>query len=226
MENWPTVGRGKILVTCQSELLSESGPIATAIEVPPFTVAASTELILQILGNKSAAPDEVEAANRLSAKLGGLALAVDVIARKIKISRQFRSVTEYLPHFEQNENQALKRPKRGNGDWYSKSFDELGKKGFQDLSNDAAEMLGILFMSPESIPLFLFTDNGWTQILPGWTFLEDTERIVHLRLPNHWTCQANFQSVGSKRLRQSSVVNRSGWGSPWLGALVRSTLAM
>lgn len=124
-------------------------------------------------------------------------MAVDVIARKIKISRQFRSVTDYLPHFEQNENQVLKRPKRGNGDlWYSKSFDELWKKGFQDLSNDAAEMLGILcFMSPESIPLFLFTDNGWTQILPGWTFLEDTERIVHLRLPNHWTCQANFQSI-------------------------------
>ncbi|KAH6623777.1 P-loop containing nucleoside triphosphate hydrolase protein [Chaetomium tenue] len=163
VENWPIVGRGKILITCQSEPVAESGPVSTSIEVPAFTVAESTELIFRILRNRSPEADEVAATNLLSAKLGGLALAVDIIARQIKVSRHFKSVADYLPHFDQNQNRALNQPRRGNGDfWYSKHFVNLWKPGFDDLSDDAAEMLGILcFVSPESIPMFLFRDGEY-----------------------------------------------------------------
>ena len=180
IQNWPTVGRGKILVTCRSELLAESGPIATSIEVPAFTLDQSTELILQILSNKSAGPDEVAAANRLSARLGGLALAVDIIAQQIKVSRHFSSVAEYLPYFEQNESWALKRPRRGNGDlWYSKNLDKLWKTAFEKLTEHASEMLGILcFMSPKSIPLFLFKEDDWTEVRPRYKLLEGIKMIV------------------------------------------------
>jgi hypothetical protein len=53
-------------------------------------------MIFKILSRKPAAADEVEATNRLSTKLGGLPLAVDIIAKQIRLSRRFRSVAEYL----------------------------------------------------------------------------------------------------------------------------------
>ncbi|KAH6847115.1 P-loop containing nucleoside triphosphate hydrolase protein [Chaetomium sp. MPI-CAGE-AT-0009] len=159
VQNWPTVGRGKILVTCRSGLLAESGPVATSIEVPIFTVAQSTELILQILNNKSAATYEVAATNRLSAKLGGLALAVDIIAKQIKFSRHFTSVSDYYPEYlGPNQSSLLKRLRHQNGDlWYSKTFNKLWQTAFDNLTKDASEMLGILcFMSREDIPKDLF----------------------------------------------------------------------
>jgi hypothetical protein len=165
VQNWPTVGRGKILATCRSELLAESQPITTSIEVPTFTVAESTEMIFKILSRKPAAADEVEATNRLSTKLGGLPLAVDIIAKQIRLWRRFRSVAEYLPYFEQNQRSALGRPKRGHRNpWYPKNLDNLWQTAFDGLGGDASELMGMLcFMAPESIPLSIFRGNDWAQ---------------------------------------------------------------
>ncbi|KAK3291921.1 P-loop containing nucleoside triphosphate hydrolase protein [Chaetomium fimeti] len=159
--SWPTVGRGRILVTYRGQLLAESGPAATLLEVPAFTITQSTELILRILDEDPAMADEVKATNELSAKLGGLPLAVDAIAKQIKTSRQFRSVAEYLPYFEQNESSALKSPRRWTSNfWYLKNLDGLWQSDFDKLDENASRLLGILcFMSPESIPMFLFQDN-------------------------------------------------------------------
>jgi hypothetical protein len=126
-------------VTCRNELLAESERITTTIDAPTFTVAESTELILRILNRKAAAADEVEPTNRLSTKLGGLALAVDIIAKQVKISRRFRSVAAYLPHFEENQRSALKRPRRGHGDnWSPKDLDNLWQTASDNLAGDAS----------------------------------------------------------------------------------------
>ncbi|KAL6802676.1 P-loop containing nucleoside triphosphate hydrolase protein [Trichoderma sp. SZMC 28013] len=94
---WPTAGQGRILVTCRSEILAGTGLIARSLEVPPFTVSESTEMILQITEQCEAPETEVEAAREVSGELGGLALAIDITAKHIKNSRRFRSVQEFIP---------------------------------------------------------------------------------------------------------------------------------
>lgn len=87
-------------MSCRRKPIVDFQPITRSIEVPAFTVAESIEMILGIAGKTSAAAGEVEAADQLSTKLGGVALAVDIIANYIRISRRFRSVAEYVPYFE------------------------------------------------------------------------------------------------------------------------------
>lgn len=79
-----------ILITCRSAIIAAS-PVAVAIEVPTFTTAESGELIMNIMNRKFSTEDEVWAANELSEKLGGLALAIDIIAEQIQQAVQDHS---------------------------------------------------------------------------------------------------------------------------------------
>ncbi|KAK1755394.1 P-loop containing nucleoside triphosphate hydrolase protein, partial [Echria macrotheca] len=162
IQNWPTVGHGKILVTCRSMFVAEADSIAEATEVPALTVPETTEMIYKILKRLTVGLNggqlEEDATNRLSSKLGGLPLAIDIVAKQIKLSRWFKSVAEYLPYFEDNQESALKRPKRGGADpWCPRDLHNLWQPAFDNLNEDAAELMGILcFMGPEAIPMFLF----------------------------------------------------------------------
>ncbi|KAK0710559.1 hypothetical protein B0T21DRAFT_297995 [Apiosordaria backusii] len=158
IQNWPTVGNGRILVTCRSIFVAEADTIARSIEVPVFTVPKTAQMIHRILNKRSAPWSQLErdATNRLSSKLGGLALAIDIVAKQIKLSQRFKSVAEYVPYYEQNQEATMKRPKRGGGDpWYPRDLHNLWQPAFDNLSEDAAELMGILcFLGPEAIPSF------------------------------------------------------------------------
>jgi hypothetical protein len=184
IHNWPTVGNGKILVTCRSTFVAEADAIAMAIEVPAFTVPETTEMIHKIL-NKRSAPEsgsqlEEDATKQLSFRLGGLPLAIDIIAKQIKLSRRFKSVADYLPYYEENQVLAMKRQKRGGEDlWYSRDLHDLWQPAFDNLSEDAAGLMGILsFIGPEAIPSYLLQGKDWCKLRPHWKFLEDEERRV------------------------------------------------
>ncbi|KAK4446016.1 P-loop containing nucleoside triphosphate hydrolase protein [Podospora aff. communis PSN243] len=185
IHNWPTVGNAKILVTCRSFFGAEADTIAKAIEVPAFNVSESTEMIHKILRRSTRAIGhgdnlEQDATNRLASKLGGLPLAIDIVAKQIKLSHRFKTVAEYLPYYEENQESALKRPKRGAADpWYNRDLHNLWQPAFDNLSKDAAELMGILsFLSPEAIPTFLFQGKDWSALRPHWEFLEDEKRQV------------------------------------------------
>ena len=155
-----------------------------AIEVPAFTVPETTEMIHKILSKRSAPESggqlEEDATNQLSFRLGGLPLAIDIIAKQIKPSRGFKSVADYLTYYEENQELALKRQKRGDEDlWYSRDLHDLWQPAFDNLSGDAAELMGLLsFMGPEAIPSFLLQGKDWCKLRPHWEFLEDEERRV------------------------------------------------
>lgn len=102
------MGSGKILVTCRSEFLAESNTIATAIEIPPFTVTESADMILHILNKKDVSEQDTQAISEISKRLGGLALAIDVVAKNIKFSHRFKSISEFLPYLERNQQSVLK----------------------------------------------------------------------------------------------------------------------
>ncbi|KAK3295120.1 P-loop containing nucleoside triphosphate hydrolase protein [Chaetomium fimeti] len=183
IQNWPTVGNGKVLVTCRNTFVAEANTIAIAIEVPAFTVAQSTEMIHKII-NKRSVPGgsnqlEEDATNQLSVRLGGLPLAIDTIAKQIKLSPRFKSVAGYLVYYGGNQEPALKRRKRGGEDpWYPRDLHNLWQPAFDKLSEDATELMGMIcFMHPEAIPSFLFHGKDWSMLRPRWESLEDEERV-------------------------------------------------
>lgn len=161
IQNWPRFGNGKILVTCRSDILADSDTIARSVEVPPFTVAESTDMILHILNKQGASEEETQATSEISKRLGGLALPIDIIARRIKISRRFKSIMDFLSYLERNHS-VLGRPEQTDLDIYdSKDLESVWSSIFEGVNDDATELLQILcFMGPEAIPEALFQIEG------------------------------------------------------------------
>lgn len=178
---WPPVGQGRILITCRSEILADSGVIAQSFEVPPFTLSESTEMILRITEQCEAPQPEVQAAKEVSGELGGLALAIDITARHIKNSRRFRSVRDFIPYLQRNPKAGYTRPKRSKGQddhWYPHDLGNIWRLAFQSLSEDAVILMNLMcIINPESIPHYLFQPRE-TSIPTGLDLLEDIDRCL------------------------------------------------
>lgn len=170
-------------MTCRSEILAAS-PAAVAIEIPAFTTDESGELIMNIMNRKNASEDESLAAQELSEKLGGLALAIDVVAKQIKIRRRFETIRDFLPYYEQHYRTLHKRPKIGIFDpYYSKDIDTLWQTAFEHLEPDASRLMSLFcFMAPEGIPQWVLEPK--CDVPTGWEFLKDPEKYVS---PKHQT---------------------------------------
>ena len=212
--NRPNVGQGDLLITCRSELLAES--LATSlIEIPTFSTDESTALILQILNKSDMSTEETEATHNLSEQLGGLPLAIDIIAKNIKSSRRFRSVTEFLPYYERNRRTLHKRPKRDIRDiTYSKDLETVWQTAFQsldpienkDANPDAARLIQLLcFVAPEAIPQWLFQTEV-ANYPKEWEFLRDDTRFA--RSINPATVLILIQYSGSRRLNWNFLIYR------------------
>ncbi|KAL8896037.1 MAG: hypothetical protein Q9207_007903 [Kuettlingeria erythrocarpa] len=180
-ENWPRTGNGSILVTCRSEILAAS-PAAVAIEIPAFTMSESGELIMNIMNRKNASEDENLAAHELSEKLGGLALAIDIVAKQIKTRKRFKTIRDFLPYYEQHYRTLHKRPKIGIFDpYYSKDIDTVWQTAFEHLEPDAARLMSLFcFMAPEGIPQWVLEPKG--DVPTGWEFLKDPENFDKVKV--------------------------------------------
>lgn len=181
----PKVGQGDILITCRSELLAESLETSMAtIEVLPFSTDETTQLILQILDKTPASVkrDEMQATRTLSEQLGGLALAVDIVARNMKTSHRFKSVVDFLSYYEKNRLSMDKR-KVPHGLGYTKDLDTAWEIAFASLDTevqpeaDAAKLLRLLcFMAPEAIPELFQPEE--LMFPEEWSLLNDGGRFV------------------------------------------------
>lgn len=188
LANLPKVGRGDILITCRSELLAESlesSMQVAIVEVPPFSNDETTQLILQILDKTptSVKHDELQATRTLSEQLGGLALAVDIVAKNMKTSRRFKSVVDFLPYYEKNR-RSLNKRKGARKSSYTKDLDTVWEIAFASLDTedqpeaDAAKLLRLLcFVAPEAIPEFFQPED--VMFPEDWSFLGDDERFVY-----------------------------------------------
>ncbi|KAI1108245.1 P-loop containing nucleoside triphosphate hydrolase protein [Nemania sp. NC0429] len=174
INNRPTVGSGDVLITCRSEPLAESIAMFP-IEVTTFSTQESTSLIFQILNRTALNSEETQAADALAERLGGLALAIEIIAKNIKASRRFKSIEEFLPYYEEHCVALRKRHRRGICDLtYSKDIDTVWETVFAtinpeanpDANTDAIRLMEILcFVAPEAIPQSLF--QGDEKDFPG-----------------------------------------------------------
>lgn len=171
-ENWPIVGRGCILVTCRSENLAAGLP-ANALEIPTFTVGESSDLMLKILDRQNVDEGEVDASKILSQKLGGLALALDIIAKQVRIRK--KSIRDFIPYYDEHYGTLHKRPKRGiRNPYYDKDLTTVWKAAFENLSSNSAICMSLLcFVAPESVPDWLLSQK--VDLDEKYSFLKEHE---------------------------------------------------
>jgi hypothetical protein len=165
-------------VTCRSEIAAQS-PAKESVEILTFSNDEGAELILNILGKSRPSPKEVTLSQELCSRLGGLALALDLMAKQMQVRK--KPLELFLPYYEAHRRTLDKRnKKRGIHDpYYDKDLETVWSASFDHLSDEAATLMSLLcFTAPDAIPQSLFT--GQHQLPPKYEFLEDEMRLVLL----------------------------------------------
>ncbi|KAH8587395.1 P-loop containing nucleoside triphosphate hydrolase protein [Bisporella sp. PMI_857] len=112
---WPTAGHSNIIVTCRSKF--QVGLLVNKlIEVPTFTAQEGGDFILKRLGQRVTTGEDIKYSQRLSERLGGLALALEIAGKQIKHRK--KSVEQFLPFYNRNRQILNKEPTRGSKNPY------------------------------------------------------------------------------------------------------------
>lgn len=171
-QNWPVAGKnGSILVTCRSELKART-LASKFIEIPKFNEEESVRLLLSLTGNSNEQAEQ-DAAREFSILLGGLAIALDVLAKQVFVRK--RTLSRFLSIYNKQRRLPLKRPERGAKDvYYSLDVTTIWVTAFEGLTPNGAKLLSWLsFVAPEDIPQALFCPDD---TLPNvWSIFTDED---------------------------------------------------
>jgi hypothetical protein len=135
-----------------------TAPAASAIEVPKFTNQEGAKLILRILSREEKEGDDEQCASELSEKLGGLALAIDMMAKQIRTRK--KTIKQFKLYYDEHHKILHKLPKRGiYNPYYSKGLDTVWNTAFENLEENPQSFMALLtYFAPESIPQKLWED--------------------------------------------------------------------
>lgn len=156
------------MVTCRSELLAAS-PAYEQVEILPFTVQESGQLLLNLANKRNSSDDELKAAEEIASLLDGLALALDVTARHILVKK--KTVRQFVEYFKENR-PALRQPPKYSpkNRYYSKNLDTVWQTAFMNLGDEAGKLLSLTcFFAPDGIPRELL--NRKVPQAARWAFL-------------------------------------------------------
>ena len=150
---WPAASHGSVLVTSRKSIVSID-PAANGVETKTFPDRQGSEVILNMIGRSSYSDEEIAAARQLSARLGGLALALAIMASQIRI--RGKSIADFLDLYIKYPEQ-LNKERRGVELYYKFSIEDCWKTTFEYLSDEAAALMGVIgFIAPDHIPMALF----------------------------------------------------------------------
>lgn len=169
----PITGDGTILVTCRSEFIAAS-ICGSTLKVPTFTAEEGSNLLFKVIGHASPPSSrERECSLELAERLGGLALALDIMGKQIRTRK--KTIEEFLDFYNEHRRLLNKQPKRGiRNQYYWKDLDTVWETSFLSLSQIAANLLCLIcFVAPEDIPDTLFTRGQ--NLPPHYRFLADPE---------------------------------------------------
>ena len=166
----PTAGRGIIIVTCRSESRADA-LVNKVIEVPTFTIEEGSDFLLKSVGQRITTDADIEIAKQFSDRLGGLALALEIIGKQIKTRKA--TMENFLPFYNRNRRTMNKEPKRGpKNPYYNKDIETVWETSFNNLSPDASKFLMLLcFLAPTDVPEFIFAQRKDLQ--EDYVFLSD-----------------------------------------------------
>ncbi|KAJ8132507.1 hypothetical protein O1611_g1115 [Lasiodiplodia mahajangana] len=177
-QNWPISGHGSVLLTCRSEMMAASYT-ASVLEIPTFNDDEGSRLILQILA-REITDEERRSSLELTRKLGGLALALDLMAKQIRSRKT--TITHFLPYYEGSHQSLHRAPRRGiKNHYYSKDLETVWATSFERLESRAGLLMSMLcFFAPEAIPFDIL--NECTKPLGPFEFVKDIGEFDEIKL--------------------------------------------
>lgn len=187
--SWPVASHGAILVTSRDDIVSID-PAAGGMEIEVFAEDDGASFIMALIGRTDYSVLEKDAARQLSARLGGLALALATMAAQIRLRRT--SIGDFLIMYEKHSRK-LHRERRGIEAYYEKSLVSCWQTAFGFLSEDASALLGIMsLIAPDQIPEALFKQQE-TSVLPlRMSFCNDEWAYVSFCIENEHLTESVF----------------------------------
>ena len=92
--------------------------------VPKFDANESVELLLKLAGQTDSSNGETAAARELAKYVGGLAIAIDILAKQILIWKG--KIRDFLVTFQKHRDKLLKQPKLGyQNQYYDKDISTI-----------------------------------------------------------------------------------------------------
>ena len=167
---WPVSNHGAILVTSRNHIVSID-PAAAGMEIETFHGEEGAAILMSLVGRSTYDEKEKTAAHKLAAKLGGLALALAVMASQIRLRR--KTMVDFLTLYEKHAVQ-LHKERRGIESYYEHSLADCWSTAFGSLSDHARSLLGVIaYVAPDSIPEKLFKPDKTDLLPPELAFCKD-----------------------------------------------------
>jgi hypothetical protein len=129
------------------------------VEVPTFTILEGRDFLLKMVAQRATTPADLDIAKQLSDRLGGLALALEIIGKQIKARKT--TVEYFLPFYNRNRQAMNKEPKRGaKNPYYDKDIETVWETSFINLGPEASKFLMLLcLLAPTDVPEGIFTQG-------------------------------------------------------------------
>lgn len=152
---WPSSSTGTILVTCRS--ISVAAELTeNDLEIKALSPPEGRKMIMKLVGRQSYSDRESESGEELSQDLGGLPLAIDIMATQMRKRRM--QIQKFLPYYRSNYRTLHKGPLSGKLSlYYENSLSKAWDLAFTNISSDASTLLGVIsLLAADSIPESLF----------------------------------------------------------------------
>ncbi len=171
---WPVASHGSVLVTSRRHVVSFE--VATiGVEVKQFSDEVGGSILRRLVGSRSpsseGSAEEVISAEELSKEVGGLGLALGVIAAQVSIKGM--SFTNFVGFYKRNATFFHDQTRAIGGQQYCQSLHTCWSTSFSNLGHNAFTILAALsFLGSDHIPTALFQ--------PGITMVTRPEGLKFL----------------------------------------------
>jgi hypothetical protein len=151
---FPSARHGAVLITSRRNLASlDLDIIEDGKQIKEFSGPEGAKILMKLVNRPLYSGEEATAAQRLSEELGGLALALGVMAAQVR--RRQETFEDFLEFYKANKAD-LHKSKSGTKA-YQGSLHTCWNMSFRQLSDHAFSLLAVLsFLAPDSIPERLF----------------------------------------------------------------------
>jgi hypothetical protein len=127
--------------------------------------------MLRLLGKHEHNDEETTAARELANRVGGLAIAIDILSRQIYMHK--RTINQFREMYDENRKKLLLHPKRGAKNlYYDKDASSIWSTTFETMSENNARLLSLLcFIAPDEVPQGMLSPSDADGL--SWPFLQD-----------------------------------------------------
>jgi hypothetical protein len=174
---WVDSRHGSVLITARHEFVSLL-PVNTMFHVPYMTEDQGAKFLISMSKENGASKANVDSGKELSELLGGLPLALTIMAMQVR--RRRMSLPSFLSFYKENEARLHGSDKRISLEpFYPHNLTTAYRLSFQSLKETPAALLRVMsLMSPDDIPLKLFHPEGAVTLPAVLSFCRDTWEYV------------------------------------------------